>query len=328
VHDPIRSTDVFRFLVPFHLAFFVRLAVLAFLLWLGPGTAHAEGGAAEALFRAGRAALSAGDIEGARRRFEESERLEPAPGTQLNLALCDEKLGRLAQAWQRFQQVVHALPPDDERASMALTHARALEPKLAWIRFSAVARFPASARVVSGSTHLTSASFGVALPFDPGAHSFEVRAPGRASRRYDVRLQAGERRRLELAAGVPLELGRAESPPQRPLLSTLGIASAGASAAGLLASAGFGILALDAKNTMARECDGSGCSDAGVRAAARGQTFATVSTTAFFGSLVLGAVSAALFWGSSGSETESGGQHPRTKHTSASAVRLERRVTP
>jgi hypothetical protein len=314
--------------VPFHLTFFVRLAALASVLWLGLGTAHAEGGAAEALFRAGRAALLEGDIEGARRRFEESERLEPAPGTELNLALCDEKLGRLAQAWQRFQQVVHALPANDERAVMALTHARALEPKLAWLSFSSGARFPASARVVSGSTHLTSASFGVALPFDPGVHSFEVRAPGRASRRYDVRLRAGERRRLELAAGVPLEVGGADRPPQRPLMSTLGIASAGGSAAALLASVGFGIVALDAKNTMGRECDTSGCSAAGLRAAARGETFAAVSTTAFVGSLVLGAAGAALFWGAGGSEAESGGERRHTKHTSAAGERLEREVTP
>jgi hypothetical protein len=54
---------------------------------------------AEALFEAGREALDKGDYEVACQRFEESNRLESAAGTILNLANCREQLGQLASAW-------------------------------------------------------------------------------------------------------------------------------------------------------------------------------------------------------------------------------------
>lgn len=305
---------------------FIRVAVLGIFLWLRPGAAYAQDGAAEALFRAGRDALAEGDVETARRRFEESERLEPAPGTELNLALCEEKLGHLARAWQHFQQVMHALPSTDERARMARAHARALEPRLAWLTLTGDARFPKSASVSIGSTRYTSASFGVALPFDPGTYSLEVKAKGHAHRRYDVRLAAGDRQNLHVVPGVPLEFGRPGGDTTRAVTGALGLACAGASAAALLASVGSGILSLNEKSIMDRECDTSGCSSAGLNAASRGDAFATVSTTTFVGSLVLGVISTALLWGGS-AEARPDAQRNASKQARAGVARPERKVT-
>src|SRR6266851_1461448 len=86
--------------------------------------------AAEALFRAGRAAADKGDYVTACPKFEESNRLDPEVGTVFNLADCDEHLGKIASAWQLFKEVEQRLSASDERASIASSRAASLEPKL------------------------------------------------------------------------------------------------------------------------------------------------------------------------------------------------------
>ena len=58
--------------------------------------------AAAALFDEGRAALQRRDWDFACAKFAASERLDPAIGTQFNLANCEEERGRLATAWVMF----------------------------------------------------------------------------------------------------------------------------------------------------------------------------------------------------------------------------------
>src|SRR5207237_5050932 len=72
--------------------------------------------AAEALFRAARESMQQGDFATACKRFRESERLEQAVGTWLNLGLCEEKLGHWASAWAYYQRVLHTVPATDGRA--------------------------------------------------------------------------------------------------------------------------------------------------------------------------------------------------------------------
>src|SRR6185295_14702479 len=71
--------------------------------------------AAEALFSAGREAFEKGDYATACPKFEESHRLDPGAGALINLAACREKLGKLASAWESWQQALRWLGPDDER---------------------------------------------------------------------------------------------------------------------------------------------------------------------------------------------------------------------
>ena len=53
---------------------------------------------ARALFEGAREAIRAGQLEAARDALAESYRLAPRPGALLNLALCEERLGRLTSA--------------------------------------------------------------------------------------------------------------------------------------------------------------------------------------------------------------------------------------
>src|SRR5690349_2377840 len=93
---------------------------------------------AEALFRDGRDAMANGDIHGACRKFEASERIEPKIGTLLNLATCHELEGRTATAWAEFNEAIpRAVRADQpDRAQIARDHAAALEKRLSRLQLA------------------------------------------------------------------------------------------------------------------------------------------------------------------------------------------------
>src|SRR5579884_4181154 len=62
--------------------------------------------AAEALFERGKALVEQGRTAEACAAFAESQRLDPAGGTLLRLALCREAEGKLASAWLGYLEVV------------------------------------------------------------------------------------------------------------------------------------------------------------------------------------------------------------------------------
>src|SRR4051812_45377646 len=72
----------------------------------GPNAGESSAPAADTLFRQGREAFDKGDYQRARDAFAESQRLEAAPGTLLNLALAEEKLGTLSSAWEHAKEVL------------------------------------------------------------------------------------------------------------------------------------------------------------------------------------------------------------------------------
>src|SRR5690606_32565981 len=56
--------------------------------------------AAEVLFQAGRAAMRRHAYDEACLKFKESNQIDQAPGTVMNLANCEEKRGNVATAWE------------------------------------------------------------------------------------------------------------------------------------------------------------------------------------------------------------------------------------
>src|SRR6266498_1038121 len=86
----------------------LRAASLAFVLLAHlPGAASAQvsaenRAAAQALFDLGRTLITSGRAEEACPKFEESQRLDPGVGTQLNLADCYDRTGRTASAWTLY----------------------------------------------------------------------------------------------------------------------------------------------------------------------------------------------------------------------------------
>src|SRR5688572_15414925 len=73
---------------------------------LGSRHAVAEESDAARLFSEGRTLVIAKRFAEACPKFEQSQRLEPRLGTQLNVAFCQERLGKIATAWLGFQEAV------------------------------------------------------------------------------------------------------------------------------------------------------------------------------------------------------------------------------
>ncbi len=261
---------------------------------------------AEVLYRAGRDAARRGDWTTACAKLAESQRLDPAAGTLLNLADCEEHRGQLAHAWQHFVQVQGLLPRGDARVTYAKGRADAVDkrvPRLS-IRIDGVA--PAGTVVLRDEQELGPPSLGVSLPVDPGVHVVVVHADGRADTRADISLVEGETRQLTVALGAPL--GAAASPPASPAdapksspsltsapaasytsivapetRSTYAYAFLGAGAVGIGIGAVAGAMALSKAGSVKDAC-GSGyatCTDASVSAAQDGKMLTTASTVAF-----------------------------------------------
>jgi len=113
----VESSRSFRFFISLPLA-------LTALLHASPLRAEESNvQKADRLFREGTAALDAGRFREACPKLEESQKLDPALGTQYNVALCHQKLGESVVAYRIFSEVAtasHAAgKAERERASLA-----------------------------------------------------------------------------------------------------------------------------------------------------------------------------------------------------------------
>lgn len=270
--------------------------------------------AAEALFEAGRQAATRGDWANACPKFAESERLDPAPGTLLNLADCEEHLGHLAAAWDAWHEAIASLGPGDDRTAQARKRAAALDARIPRLTVRLAPGAPAGATVHRDAVELGAASLGVALPVDPGAHVVRVDAPGHEPSSTPVTLAEGESRAVDVSAGAasapeppapqpaptapPPPPPATEAPPPpaaHPALRTTGFVLGIAGLASLAAGATTGALAFAQKSTVQNHCpDPRGCDQTGLDAAHSGHTYATVSDVTFIAGGVLLAAGAAL----------------------------------
>ena len=112
-----------------------------------------------------------GDYAAACPKLEASQKLEPAVGTQFNLADCFEHVGRTASAYALFSQVVciaHSAGKF-EREKSAKERAAALEPKLARVRLEVTAPAP-GLEVRIDDVLVEKTAWSEAFPIDPGEH--------------------------------------------------------------------------------------------------------------------------------------------------------------
>src|SRR5262245_33088503 len=144
-----------------HAALAIALATAASANSFG----QSDRAAAEVLFQEGRKAMKRQDYAVACPKLEESLRLDRAPGTLLNLAECEDKLGKLASAWQRFDELVQTLKRDDPRFKRAQRRATELDKALprVTIQLGAGASTDKSVRIKLDGVELSAASVGVAL---------------------------------------------------------------------------------------------------------------------------------------------------------------------
>lgn len=164
-----------------------------------PGKGAAEAAAsAHSLFLDARAAMEQGAYEEACPKLEESMRLDPALGTQLNLADCYEHVGRTASAWAGFLDAASMAKSARqlEREKLARSRAKALEPRLPKLLIDADATAEPAMEVLRDGVAVGSASWGAAIAVDPGTHDIVASAPGKMSWRTVIDAKEGQTARV------------------------------------------------------------------------------------------------------------------------------------
>lgn len=275
------------------------------------GTAHAgDPATAQALFDQGRKLMAQEKWAEACPKLEESQRLDPAGGTLLHLALCREHEGRVATAWALYQDALAQAKRDarKDRAKSAQDRIDALGPKVSRVRVKvALANRRADGfTVLRDDVVVGEAQWGELVPLDPGPHVLTAKAQGRKpwSSRIEVSAVAQE---LEVvvpelepdldaqAAGAGAGARAGDGAPaaassrfddgkrgdgQR----TAGIVLTGAGVVGVVVGSVFGMVSISKGNEADEECappDFKLCNAKGVEAGNSAQSAGNVSTIAF-----------------------------------------------
>ncbi|WP_044966818.1 PEGA domain-containing protein [Sorangium cellulosum] len=175
---------------------------------LGGAAAHAQEPprdpvAAEALFKAARALVDKGDDAAGCPKFEASLALNPSASTQINIARCREREGKLATAWHDYHRALvlnRETAGEQRRRSLeevANKGIAALEPRVPKLVI-VVKGAPAGMEVLRDGTALPVAALGEPLPVDPGPHEIRASAPGHEAETRSITLAEGETTTVEL----------------------------------------------------------------------------------------------------------------------------------
>jgi hypothetical protein len=273
----------------------ILLGVVSLVGHVGTAAAQAKDPvAAESLFRDARDAAKRGDYASACPKFAESQRLDPAAGTLLNLADCEEHTGKLASAWLHYREAAEQLPASDPRLTMAKDHIGALETRLPKLTIRLADGAPPGTKVLRDHVELGAASLGTPVTLDPGAHVIVARTPSGKEQRTDLVLKEGQNESLTMSISEDATPGvapRAAPPPAAPppqtsssggSSSTLGYVVGGVGAASLVVSLVTGGLVLGKKSTVQSGCDAQKfCTTDAIDAGSSGKTLSAVSTVTF-----------------------------------------------
>lgn len=269
----------------------MRTLVLATLTWsllsaAVPASAEEQDPAtAEAVFLQARTAMESGRYADACPKFAESQRLDPAAGTLMNLATCEEKLGKLASAWQHWKEAIDSLGPSDDRVAFARTRVDDLEKKLPRLTITLSSAASPETRIFRDATELGAASQGAALPVDPGEHTVKVVAPGRLTETTTVSIGEAEQKQIAVHVGAvdpaAAQAGGASHGTRR---KTLGWILAGVGAGSGVAAVVTSVLLIHDKNVVDSNCPNKACvNQTGLDAATSGKTLAVVNAVTFAG---------------------------------------------
>jgi hypothetical protein len=211
----------------------VKLPILFVLAMATP--AFAQKPDASAAFERAKKLMAEGKTAEACAEFEASMRFEAANGTLYNMALCHEKLGKLATAWTEMKELA-ANDSNGARAKDATKHAAALEPRLT--RMHLVAPKTPNTVIERDGKDVT-VLVGVDEPVDPGSYTFVARSPGHQPKTVLADLR-GEGRTIDVsipdletqaAPMAPVVVPQGEYStrlPLRPLVLPKGMAELGA----------------------------------------------------------------------------------------------------
>ena len=257
-------------------------------------TTPADKAAATVIFNDAKKILAEGRINEACAKFEESQKIDPTPGTLLNLGDCYERSTppRTASAWGTFKraEVMSRNANDKDREEFATKRMLALEPKLSRVTI----RVAQDARVTGldvkwDGKPFGDAVWGSALPVDAGEHTVEASAPGKKTWTGSVRVAATAGTMtvdVPVLAVAPVEQPKEVIAPASWLTTQrkIGIAVAGVGVVGVVVGAVFGAKALGKKSDATAFCgpaDPTACDAPGLTLREDARSAAHVSTAAF-----------------------------------------------
>jgi hypothetical protein len=263
---------------------------------------------AERLFQAGKSAMEQRRYELACGKLKDSQRLDPAGGTVLLLALCLEARGKLASAWLGYQEALSFAHRDGraDRAARARQRIRAIEPRLVRLYLRTPSGGPDVSVRVDG-TDVPESAYETGLPLDPGEHVVAARARGFAvwAKRIQVRTE-GERIDIDIPAfrrERPRPAPAPRSHAQKDWATVLLAAGGSALAAGLIA----GGIAWHRDSRANEICAGTECTDArAVDENEQARNAAAFATVTIGVGLALGITGGVLLWTAPGSREAAG----------------------
>lgn len=209
----------------------IRIIAVVFIIW--PFTALAEpvSAQAEELFRQGRFFMEAGKFAEACSAFEQSQKLEPAVTTLLNLAACREKLGQFATAWGLFldvsRQTRSATDAENRQFhDIATVRAQTLEPRVSKLTINVPLKSQFDGlQITRGMERIDAGLWNRALPIDGGTYTITARAPGANQWTTQVTVAAeNDTKTVEIPdlRNLPRDLGKSAAHSRPPAVTPIG----------------------------------------------------------------------------------------------------------
>lgn len=207
-------------------------AVVGYALLLS-APAHAQSAAdkatADALFDEAKKLMEANRFAEACPKLADSQRLDPAVGTSLNLALCYKQNGQTASAWATYREAAAQARTQGQtdREELARTEAAALEKDLTRlvIEVSPEASSIAGLEIKRDGAVVPPGLWGIPSPVDPGVRTIDVTAPGKKPLRLEAKTEgAGATAKIVISrlddapvapAPAPAPLGPVTPPPEK-----------------------------------------------------------------------------------------------------------------
>ena len=297
----------------------VALALGVAVVVAGSGAASAQSKTqkADALFKKGKKLLEEGKFADACKSFEESQEMEPAVGTQLNIGLCYEQWGKLATAWRAYEEALRqAAATKDDRAPRIKGRVDQIEPRVPTLIVKAPGdgKAPVGANVTIDGKPMPIEQLGQKQRLDPGEHVIEYAAGKSAKKRLTVLLKESQTEEAvlvaltDMAAGGPVEEFHGEDgdkvdpPPPPPPRSgrrrriiALVVAGGGVVSMGVSTILVLGARS-DYRDAVDQHCNAANqCDPIGLDATQSARTRANVATI-FFGIGAAAVATGAVLW--------------------------------
>jgi hypothetical protein len=248
---------------------------------------------AEARFHAGEQFFDDKQYEAACAAFEESERLDPQLGTLLNLAFCQERMGKTATAWHEYS--VGALWAEErgqhDRAAWALGRAVEVGRRVPIVVLQVPLAATGYTIELDGSAVPPSA-WGTPLSVDPGEHVVRISARGHRGQQLALRVPEGPVTEgltiptLQVGSEMAVAAWIEPALPPEPSRGTsgrlvFGLAGIGLGVAAVGVGSYFGMRTFAKKDDASPHCVGTECDATGVMLQDDAHRSATASTVAF-----------------------------------------------